>query len=48
MKPTKQERLDRDLKALRIYQRQLYSSDLTDVEVADRIAAAKALINMTR
>ena len=48
MKPTKQEKLDRDLKALRIYQRQLYSTDLTDDEVADRIARAKELINMTR
>ena len=48
MKASEQERLDRDLKALRIYQRQLYSSDLTDVEVADRIARAKELINMTR
>ena len=48
MKPTKQEKLDRDLKALRIYQRQLYSTDLTDTEVADRIATAKALINRDR
>ena len=48
MRASEQERLDRDLKALRIYQRQLYSSDLTDAEVADRIARAKELINMTR
>tara|TARA_R110002049_G_scaffold52756_3_gene147295 strand:- start:332 stop:478 length:147 start_codon:yes stop_codon:yes gene_type:complete len=48
MKVSEQERLDRDLKALRIYQRQLYSSDLTDVEVSERIARAKELINMTR
>lgn len=45
MKPTKQEKLDRDLKALRIYQRQMYASNLTDTEVAERIATAKALIN---
>ncbi len=48
MKASEQERLDRDLKALRIYQRQLYSSDLTDDEVAERIATAKALINRDR
>lgn len=48
MKASEQKRLDRDLKALRIYQRQLYSSDLTDAEVADRIARAKELINRGR
>jgi len=48
MRASEQERLDRDLKALRIYQRQLYSSDLTDAEVSERIATAKALINRDR
>ena len=48
MKLSEQERLDRDLKALRIYQRQLYSSDLTDAEVANKIAVAKELINNTK
>jgi len=45
MKVSEQERLDRDLKALRIYQRSLYVSDLTDAEVSERIARAKELIN---
>ena len=48
IKASEQERLDRDLKALRIYQRQLYVSGLTDAEVADKIAVAKELINKSK
>ena len=48
IKASEQERLDKDLIALKIYQRQLYSSGLTDTEVADRVATAKALMNKTK
>ena len=48
MKLTKEQKLDKDLIALKIYQRQLYSSGLTDTEVADKVAIAKALINKTK
>ncbi len=48
IKASEQEKLDKDQRALKIYQRQLYSSGLTDTEVADKIATAKALMNKTK
>jgi len=45
---TDTEREQRDYRALKIYQRSLYNSNLTDTEIQTKINIAKALINDTK